>query len=68
LEALREKLSEESTPLPQAASAAEGPVNFFVSAEQGTSFAKLLRHSVLEEDGEVVEGLLPVMDRHRPLA
>ena len=26
-----------------------------------------LRHSVFEQDGEVVEGLLPVVDRHGPL-
>ena len=45
-----------------------GPVIIFVSRPQGTSFAALLGHAALEQDGEVVERLFPVVNRHGPLA
>ena len=44
-----------------------GPVMDFVSAGQ-KSVVDGLGHSVFEQDGEVVEGLLPVVDRHGPFA
>ena len=40
---------------------------FFVSGEQGMLVAGEFRHAVLEQDGEVVQGLLPVPNRHRPM-
>lgn len=33
----------------------EGPVESFVSTEQGTLFACQLGHAVLEQDGEVIQ-------------
>ncbi len=45
-----------------------GPVIIFVSGEQGTSFAARFGHAVLEQNGEVVQGVFPVVDRHGPLA
>ena len=43
-----------------------GPVRIFVSAEQGTLFASEFRQASLEHDGEVVQRLFPVPNRHRP--
>jgi hypothetical protein len=45
-----------------------GPVISFVSGEQGTLFASLLGQSALEQNGEVVEGLFPMVNRHGPFA
>src|SRR5688572_33088 len=47
---------------------AKGPVIIFVSGEQGTSFATVMGHAGLEQDGEVVQRLLPVTDGQRPFA
>jgi len=44
----------------------EGSVRIFVSAEQGTLFAGEFRQPALEHDGEVVQRLFPVPNRHRP--
>jgi hypothetical protein len=46
----------------------QGPVISFVSVQQGMLFADVLGEAVLEEDGEVVEGLFPVVDGPGPLA
>jgi len=43
-----------------------GPVRIFVSAVQGTLFAGESRQPVLEHDGEMVQRLFPVPNRHRP--
>jgi hypothetical protein len=43
-----------------------GPVNVFVSASR-MSGIDWLGHSVFEQDGEVIKGLFPVVDGHRPL-
>jgi uncharacterized protein (DUF302 family) len=43
-----------------------GPVRISVSGEQGTLFAGLFGHAALVQDGEVVQRLLPVADRHGP--
>ena len=41
-------------------------MRIFVSREQGTLFAGLLGHAAFVQDGEVVQGLLPVANRHGP--
>jgi len=65
LELAHQKLDTSSRPT---TGTPRGPVIIFVSRPQGTSFAALLGHAALEQDGEVVERLFPVVNRHGPLA
>jgi len=60
-------LSPRGNPCGTALQGERKPVRIFVSVEPGTLFASEFGQPAFEHDGEVVQRLLPVPNRHRPL-